>query len=71
MLIVDDVDFLAGLGELQALTDFEFLLGRILFQAQNTLLLFLDFAVHFLRDLFKFFDFTPLGKQAGNSIGTL
>ena len=71
MLIVDDVNFLAGPGELQALADFEFLLGRILFEAQNTLLLFFDFPVHFLRDLFEFFYFTALGHQAGNSVRTL
>ncbi len=69
--IVDDIDFLARPGKLEALADLEFLLGRILFEAQNTLLLFFDFAVHFLCHLFEFFNFMPLGKQAGNSVRSL
>ena len=71
LILVDDVNLLAGLRKLQALPDFEFLLGRILFQPLNTLLLFFNFAVHFLRYLFEFLDLAPLGQEARNPVRSL
>lgn len=70
VFVVDDEDFFALGGELQPLTNFDFLLPGIFLEPLNTLLLLLDLAMHSFVRGFVVLHLAALFHQPGNSIWT-
>jgi len=65
--VVKNINLLAGFGEFEALTNFHFLLDRIVFQAIDPLLFLHIFPQNLLVLLLVFRNLVALGQQCGNA----